>query len=69
MDNYSKQILSENQETLVRLNNQLGIYINDNDSAGFCILTKALNQIIDQRQHELLIRSQEENGNNTTIHE
>ena len=59
MDNLQKQILSENQSILISLNTKLGLYINASDIRAFQILTRAVSQIIDQRQVELLTRSQE----------
>ena len=54
MDNdISKRILAENQEIIVRVNNQLGLYIKAGNMQAFQVLTRAVNQIIDQRQAEI----------------
>jgi hypothetical protein len=49
-----KEILRQNQEIIVSLSNQLGRYIQANDIQGFQILTKAISQIVDSRQQQLV---------------
>lgn len=65
MDNteYRNKVLIENQSLLVNFNNRLGMYLNARDMQGFQILSRTVNQIIDARQQELLIRSQNDHGN------
>ena len=57
---FTKRVLSENQNTLVSLNSKLGLYIQSGDIQAFEVLTRGVNNIIEVRQSEL-VNSMREN--------
>jgi hypothetical protein len=49
-----KRVWADNADILMQLDNKLGLYIRESDCQSFTILTRAIQQIIDQRQLQLV---------------